>query len=579
MLVRLSLTAVGVLQGLALWLLRERWPVAQPGLAAAVAWLVFVIASALVIHFAWTGRDTGRLLALATVTGLVFAAVGGWVGLQLPAAGAPAFGDDTRVRWWAVAAPAALYTLGPFLQVFQATGTRRFPYPRLYLHAWNNFFIGVLGAIFTVALWIVLKLWGELFALLGIHWFAQLFGRHFVQHVTTGAALGYGLALGRESQQVIASLRGLTQLLLRVLLPLLAAVTLAFLATIAATGLTELYATRKASFILLSWVAGYLVIFNAVYQDGAGERPYPMAVRRVVEAAALAMPVMAALGIHALWLRIDQYGLTPERMWGMVGGVVLGLYALGYATAVPFQGARWMPGVARVNVTLALVVVATALAMHTPLLDPLAWSAASQARRLTRGEVSATDFDYGFLRFHLGRSGDAVLERLRDTGSGSDAELVRDRVAAVLATKKESAWDTRLSTSAQGERFERHPAGAPWPAGLLAAIEHQDNWLIDRCGAVVNCLVFDADVDADGVPEAVLVARDHSHHEDDAAVFRRKGEDWHLLGWLTPAQRGASTWDADLLAAVRAGRVVVESPRQQDLVFDGLRFRLIEGAR
>lgn len=575
---RLSLASVGAAQGLALWLLEKRWPTTQPALAVAVALLVFIVASALVLHFAWTGRDGGRLVVLATAVGVLFAAVGGWLGAALPSGGAPAFGDETRAWTWALASPAAIYTLGPFLQVFQATGRARFPYDRLYLHAWNNFFIAAQGALFTIALWIVLQLWGELFALVGVDWFKELFARHFVRYVTTGAALGYGLALGRESEQTTAALRGLTQQLLRVLLPLLAVVTLTFLATIAGTGLAKLYATRQAAFILLSWVVAYLVLFNAVYQDGAGARPYPVAIRQGVEAAALVMPITATIGVYALWLRIEQHGLTPDRMWGALVGIVLLLYTLGYAAAVPSRAASWMPRVARVNIALALVVVTLALALHTPLLDPLAWSAQSQVRRLEHGRVGAADFDFAFLRFHLGRAGRDALVRLRDGAVGAEADRVRNGVDAALGAEKESKWRAGLSEQFQAERFERQPAGAPWPDGLLAAIGRTTgSGYLDRCGTLATCVVSDADLDLDGTPEAILVSSERPFRHGVVAVFQQENGSWSLLGWMRPSQSG-SLPDVDLVTAARAGRIAVDAPKQQDLLIDGQRYRLLESA-
>jgi hypothetical protein len=362
---------------------------------------------------------------------------------------------------------------------------------------------------------------------------------------------------------------------------LLSVVTLAFLVTLTTTGVTRLYATQHAARILLAWVAGYLVLFNAVYQDGAGERPYTIAVRRSVEGAALAMPALAAIGLHALWLRIDQHGLTPERMWAVVAGAILTLYAVGYAAAVPSRDARWMPRVCRVNIALAVVVVAVALAMHTPLLDPLAWSARSQARRLESGSVTAADFDYGFLRFHLGRAGATALGQLRASASAPDADLIRDGVAAVFQAQQESDWRTRLGRRFNAERFERQPPGSSWPDGLLEALGRESaDWRLAGCGRTVTCVVFDADVDADGTPEALVTGAGERLRpkEINVGVFRHTETGWRLVGWMRPEAQDAAM-EGDTLAAIRANRVEVVAPRQHDLLVDGTRFRLMEGAK
>ena len=162
------MATLGGLQGLALWVLVERWP-ESPHLAAVFTALVyFVTVSALVGHLARTGRNRGRLLALAGGSGLAFGLVALWVGWQLPPEGAAYAGDEARVVTWILAGAIALYMLGPFLQIGQETGHARFPYPELYRHSWNNFFIALMGVLYASALWTVLVLWGELFALVGL---------------------------------------------------------------------------------------------------------------------------------------------------------------------------------------------------------------------------------------------------------------------------------------------------------------------------------------------------------------------------------------------------------------------------
>lgn len=78
------MAAIGAVQGFVLWLLRTRWPSAPDAAAVCLALAFWVVVSALVLHFVRTGGARARLLALAGSTGFVFAAVGPWVGWQLP---------------------------------------------------------------------------------------------------------------------------------------------------------------------------------------------------------------------------------------------------------------------------------------------------------------------------------------------------------------------------------------------------------------------------------------------------------------------------------------------------------------
>ena len=81
---------------------------------------------------------------------------------HLPASDAAFQGDGQRAFGWSLGAFAFLYVVTPFSQIFQRTGRARFPYPDLFEHSWNNFFVGLVAAAFTGAVWAVLGVWGPL---------------------------------------------------------------------------------------------------------------------------------------------------------------------------------------------------------------------------------------------------------------------------------------------------------------------------------------------------------------------------------------------------------------------------------
>ncbi len=181
---------VGALQGSALCSLVEWWPDSPQRAAWFAAAGFFVSVSALVLHMARSGRDSSRLAALAVAIGAAFAAVTLWVAGQLPVEGAPFAGDAWRVTSWLLASAVALFVLGPFVQIFQATGRLHFSYPELYRASWNNFFVAVMGALFAGTLWIVLFLWMELFDLIGIGVFEDLFTEEWFAYRGDGGRAG-----------------------------------------------------------------------------------------------------------------------------------------------------------------------------------------------------------------------------------------------------------------------------------------------------------------------------------------------------------------------------------------------------
>ena len=574
--VRRLMATVGGLQGLALWALVERWP-DSPHLAAVFTALVyFVTVSALVGHMARTGRHRARLLALAGGTGLAFGLVALWVGWQLPPVGASYAGDDARVVTWVCAGAIALYALGPFLQIGHATGRARFPYPELYRHSWNNFFIALMGVLYASALWTVLVLWGQLFALVGIDVFEDFFSEKIVVCTVSGAALGYGLCAGRENERVIATLRGLTQGLFRAVLPILAGVSIAFLATLPFTGLAPLFATSHTASILMTWLVFGVLFFNAVYLDGSARPPYSRWMRRATEVGMLALPALGAIGLYALALRIGQHGLTPQRMWGLVIGGVLTLYVLGYAVAVALRGEPWLPRVQSVNRGMAWLLVGLAFALHTPAGDPLAWSLRSQLARLESGATAPEDFDYGYLRFELGHRGFAALELLAaelPAGESATGRRIQNALEVV------SFWDWKQQTGIQldAKELALWPPERIWPAGLRLAIERaaSEDWELQRCRRDATCLVFATDLDGDGTPEQIVAVGSISFRK--LVVLQPKGrdDDWERVAVLRSesfvrGEEGLSAW----IAAIQVGRFRVTPAPYGDLEVDGDPLRL-----
>jgi hypothetical protein len=493
------MAALGAAQGLALWWVADLWPEDRNGMAPLTAAIWAIVSSGFVLHFAPGDRSLRRLLALAGAIGLAFGAVALWVAGQLPTEPSESQGDGARIWSWALASAAALFVLGPFLQIHLETRRLRFPYADLYRWSWRNFFVFALGAAVALVFWLVLKLWGALFGLLGIGVFEDAFGSWLFAAPATGAAFAYGLVVARERGPVLDALIGITQALFRALLSLVSLVSLAFLASLPVTGLAPLFATSSAATLLIGWLAVHILLFNAVYLDGASAPPHAPALLRLFEAGALALPVFGGIACYAVGLRIAQYGLTPDRCWAAVSAAILSGYGVGYAFAVATRGAPWLPAVRGVNVVMSVVVIALAFALHTPLADPLRLSLSSQLARLEDGRVRPAEFDFKTLRFGLGQQGLAALDRL--AGSALNEEV---RSRARLALGASSRWDEPRDPNARPELFTIVPQARAWPEGLLDRLHTEagdQNWA-QFC---VRCYVVSADLDGDGSAEEIVV--------------------------------------------------------------------------
>jgi len=329
----------------------------------------------------------------------------------------------------------ALYCSMVFIQTWKETENFSFPYPLLFQYGWNNGFIVMLAMAFTLAFALLLLIWAGLFKLIDISLFQNIF-KEKVFVLTVGfAAFATGLSLARENIKVIEMFRRLTFSFIKGLLPLLAFIGILFALTLLFTGLDLLFSTLSATGLMLTVVVLAVWFINGLYQDGQLNAPYPSAVRFLVQGLLLVLPVYSFIAIYAMLLRIDQYGLMPDRIYGIVVAFKLCLYSLGYAAAVLFATDRWMKKLEKVNVYIACLIIAFALLLHSPVLDVTRLSVNNQLSRLQSGKVSAADFDYAALQFKLGKAGKAGLDELLSETEHADYRVIVKNIEKVRKAK------------------------------------------------------------------------------------------------------------------------------------------------
>jgi hypothetical protein len=129
------------------------------------------------------------------------------------------------------------------------------------------------------------------------------------------------------------------------------------------------------------------------------------------------------MALYALTMRSSHYGLTVGRVWGLVVASAALAYSVGYSLAALGKGA-WLGGMARVNVPVALALIAVIAAALTPVLSPYRLAADSQFRVVRDKGLAALSEDranqnlFGrdnalqYLRFDSGRYGVARLREL-----------------------------------------------------------------------------------------------------------------------------------------------------------------------
>jgi hypothetical protein len=526
--------------------------------------LFFATGAALLTRFTWDGRAPLRCGSVASALGAAVAAVTWSVWGELPPEGAPYQGDERRLAAWVLGAFALLYVAVPFAQIFQRSGRLRFPYPELFEHSWSNVFVGLVAALFTGALWAVLGVWGGLFELIGIPFFAELFQSRPFAYLATLGVFGYGLALGRESEGVIRTLRRIALTIAQSLLPLLALVALLFLAALPLTGLEPLWRTGRATPLVLALLAFLTLFLNGVFEAGRDVPRYPRVVLRAIEAAVLLMPAYAAIALYGTALRVTQYGLTPERVYALLFVGVASVYALGYAAAVVLRRPPWIGTLESVNVGAALLLALLAALVQLPVLDPLRLSAESQAARLRDQRVAAKDFDFAALRFELGHHGWEALERLEAMAGHPERLAIRQAIDRVReAVSRWQVVEEEMRRERGPIRFRALPQDLSVPQDLLDAMAHEGGLREQACEYASDCLILGADLDRDGALEFCLLVP--PQWWQTICYARGASRRWEEIGSLVYRGSGLRPSQEKLEAALALGPLATRAPRYDDL--------------
>lgn len=433
-------------------------------------------------------------------------------------------------------------------------------YPRYFEIAWKNGVQIALSALFVGLFWLVLWLGAALFGAIGIGGFATFIAKPIFAIPATTVMTAAAVHLTDVRAGLIRGIRTVVLTLLAWLAPILAGLATAFLLALPFTGLEPLWRTRSAAASLLGAAAALIILVNAAYQDGQPDDQPPAILRWSARLAAILLLPLVGLAAYAVWLRVDQYGLTPERVAGVACVVVGACYAIGYAIAA-LRLAPWLKALEPTNIATGVISIAVILALFTPLADPVRLSVADQLRRLDAGEVSAADFDYDFLRFRSGRYGRDALAQLVAQGgpAGENAARTKD---------KSNEWSLPPRPVITAD--QRRANIMVWPQGrqLPESFLNQD-W--NRASAAADCLTenkacdaFLADLTGDGREEVLIRSSFYV-----IQVYRENGGQWAYIGRL-PLDNCGET----ILEPLRKGRFVAVPSPFMDIDVGGIKLRL-----
>ncbi len=534
---------IGLLQGLALYNLfeafqSEKWPSTNGPLFVAFCTTAFFV----------------PLIAVSGLTHVRFRLLIGWVIVVALICGGLGYYDVIRdiapplspVRnlpsealWLALSA--GLFIAHSLL--IGGSSDRQFiaRYPTYFDVSWKHGLQILLAILFAGFFWIILWLGAELFELINIHFLLQTIKKSWFWIPATALVLNYSLHITDVRASIIRGVRGLSCSLLSWLLPLMTLIAAGFILSLTVTGLEPLWNTRRASFILLATAASLVFLINSAYQDGRsveaadGVKPVPRLLSIATRIASIVLVPLVLLAGYGILLRVRQYGWTPERVIATAYTMIGACYAFGYLFAL-LRGKFSHPRLAAANVATAFIILATLLALFTPIADPARISVADQIHQLSTGQLPPEKLDYVFLRFSSGRYG---VDALRELSEQNKSPIAAEQAALALNLKTPYDRQRFLAKPAAKNLAENiavvQPSGGSLPSEFL-----NTNWaafkrvyLLPLClTGRAKCDAVMADLNGDGIAEIILLPSPPSGNANATVFSSDATKSWVYSGSL-----------------------------------------------
>lgn len=302
-------------------------------------------------------------------------------------------------------------------------------YPVLFLEAWSIVLRFAAASAFTGLVWLVLYLSDEVLGIVGIDLIGRLIEDDLLALTLAGAVFGLGMAVIHDLSDLLSPYVVLR--LFRLFLPPVLGVMVLFLVALPLRGLDGLASGFSPALLLLTMVAGGIALVSIAVDQTDADATQSALLVRCAQGMALILPVIAGLALWAVWLRVAEYGRTPERLFVLLVAGLGMAYGLVYAGSV-LRGGLWMERIRQGNIRIALAVIVLAALWLTPILNAERISARDQLARFEAGTLSPEALDVQALR-SWGKPGAEVIALLEARAKDPGQEALADRLAGTTA--------------------------------------------------------------------------------------------------------------------------------------------------
>ena len=449
----------------------------------------------------------------------------------------------------------------PWIQYSLHVSREQARYPHFYRQLWLNALTLLIVFVANGLFWLVLLLWSEMFKLVGIPFFSTLFfDTDWFGYVAFGLITALAVVLARTQSRLVTAVQKLLTFIATGLLPLVALLALMFILTLPFTGL-EAISQRVSAAGLMSTLTLLLLLLIAIVREPQKEAlPYPGALRYLIKCSLIVAPIYMLIAGWSLWVRIQQYGWTPERLYGVLVVVVLLVWSFGYLASILRRGRNPLELQGPVILGVSLLALGLLVLLSSPVIDAWRISVNSHMRLYHSGKIKPDQVSL-YMLDHSGKPGRAALEALqKDVAFNQDSKHRRD-LNSLLQGRRDPVKE--LTATQLVSKVVMAP-GSQKPDDAFWAFVKTQGYRITSCAEQNACVLVSQDLNADGHPEQVLYA----FGDGESLVFGMQKNKWDLLA----VARLPEGFNKDKLLQAVANQQLGSAPRiWRDITIDGKR--------
>ncbi len=449
----------------------------------------------------------------------------------------------------------------PWIQYSLHVSREQARYPHFYRQLWLNALTLLIVFVANGLFWLVLLLWSEMFKLVGIPFFSTLFfDTDWFGYVAFGLITALAVVLARTQSRLVTAVQKLLTFIATGLLPLVALLALMFILTLPFTGL-EAISQRVSAAGLMSTLTLLLLLLMAIVREPQKEAlPYPGALRYLIKCSLIVAPIYMLIAGWSLWVRIQQYGWTPERLYGVLVVVVLLVWSFGYLASILRRGRNPLELQGPAILGVSLLALGLLVLLSSPVIDAWRISVNSHMGLYHSGKIKPDQVSL-YMLDHSGKPGRAALEALqKDVAFNQDSKRRRD-LNSLLQGRRDPVKE--LTATQLVSKVVMAP-GSQKPDDAFWVFVKTQGYRITSCAEQNACVLVSQDLNADGHPEQVLYA----FGDGESLVFGMQKNKWDLLA----VARLPEGFTKDKLLQAVANQQLGSAPRiWRDITIDGKR--------